>query len=337
VISPVGPAANFSTPVSWPALVAVNLIDNCGTAIMNGQVTATFSNGDPPLFLAAVSGSAGLYSATWTPRGTSAQVSITAAATAPGFALTTAKISGQLGPNEAPVIAQNSVLQIFDPAVGGSLAPGNVIQVYGTGFAQQTSIPQLPLPPTAGGTSLIIGGLQAPLFYVSPGQIDAQIPYELAGGKQYQVIVSANGALSAPVPIQVNSVAPGVLPYPNTSTLVAVRLDGSLVSDASPAKPGDSLIIFAAGMGLTDNSSVVSGAGSPGLSAGDMLAHPQAAPVMTIDGTVVTPGFVGLTPGLVGLYQINFQLPATTQNGYSEVILTQSGIASNATLLPVHN
>jgi uncharacterized protein (TIGR03437 family) len=240
-------------------------------------------------------------------------------------------------PNQAPAITPNSVLQIFDPAVGGSLAPGNVIQVYGSGFASQVGIPSLPLPAAVSGTSLIIGGVPAPLFYVSPGQIDAQIPFGLSGGKQYQVIVSANGALSAPVPIQLNTVAPGVLPYPNTSEIVAVRLDGTLVSDSSPAKPGDNLIIFAAGMGLTDNSAVADGTGSPGLSPGDMLAHPQSAPAMTIDGNTVVPGFVGLTPGLVGLYQINFQLPASTPNGFSEIVLTQSGTPSNPLLLPVHN
>ena len=337
VISPTGLASNFSAPVSWPSFIAANLVDNCGTAVPNAQVSATFSNGDPPLPFTLVSASTGMYAATWTPRGTAAQVSIIATAAAPGFAKAMAQINGQVKPNTAPAINPGSVLQIFDPAVGGALAPGNVIQVYGTGFAAQTGIPSLPLPTGVSGTSLIIGGMPAPLFYVSSGQIDAQIPYELPGGKQYQVIVSANGALSAPVAVQVNAVAPGVLPYPNTTELVALRLDGSLVSDSSPAKPGDQLFFFVAGMGVTDNSAVGDGTGSPGLSAGDMLAHPQSAPTLTIDGAPVPVSFAGLTPGLVGLYQINFQLPANTKNGYSEFILTQNGTVSNSTLLPVHN
>jgi hypothetical protein len=216
VVSPVGPLSNFTAAASWPSFISANLVDNCGNPVTSGVVSATFSNGDPPLPLVQAS-TPGLYSATWTPRATSSQVSITANATAPSFARASAQIVGQVTPNSAPSIRPDGLLQIFNPATGGALAPGNVIQMYGTGFASGIGLPSLPLPTVVNGTSLIIGGIAAPLFYTSPGQIDAQIPFELPGGKQYQAIVSANGALSAPVPVQVNANAPGVLTYLSTT------------------------------------------------------------------------------------------------------------------------
>jgi len=277
-----------------------------------------------------------LYEGTWTPRGASSQVTITATAAAPGYPAATAQITGQVKPNVAPAIAPNSVLQIFDPAVGGALAPGNVVQIYGTNFSGQTSATAFPLPVSVAGTSVIIGGIASPLFYVAPGQINAQIPFELASGNQYQVIVNANGALSTPVSIQVNTVAPGVLGFAS-GELVAQRPDGSLVSDASPAKPGDVLVLYLAGMGLTDNPAVTTGAGAPGLSPGDTLAHPQVPPTLTMDGSPVHITFAGLTPGLVGLYQVDFQVPAGAADGERQLVLYQSGTAANQTLLPVHH
>jgi len=81
-----GLVSNFASPASWPTPLSVQLNDNCGNSITNGQVVTTFSNGDPPLALGLVNPSSGLYFATWTPRGTASQVTITATATAPGFA-----------------------------------------------------------------------------------------------------------------------------------------------------------------------------------------------------------------------------------------------------------
>jgi uncharacterized protein (TIGR03437 family) len=145
--------------------------------------------------------------------------------------------------------------------------------------------------------------------------------------------VSANGAVSTPVSIQMNGVSPSILPYPeSTEQLVAQRLDGSLVSDAAPAKPGELLVLYVAGMGLTDSSAVTDGAASPG----SPLANALVQPALTMDGEPVHILFAGLTPTLVGLYQVDFEVPQDAQNGYHAFVLTQSGTAANQTLLAVH-
>lgn len=83
---------------------------------------------------------------------------------------------------------------------------------------------------------MLIGGIAAPLYDVSPGQINAQIPFELAPGKQYQVYVNAGGATGTPTRLQLLQAVPGVADYTNGRAIVQ-HADYSLVTDDSPAAP----------------------------------------------------------------------------------------------------
>lgn len=321
---------NFSAPTSWPTPLAVRLYNDCGAAVTNGQITVTFSNGDPPLAMPLVDGNSALYSTTWTPRNSSSQVAVTARATAPGFQAATAQITGAVTPNKAPILTRNGTLHVFYPQVGAALAPGNVVQIYGSNLAAQTVTPTtIPLPTLAGGTSVIIGGLEAPLFYVGPSQIDAMVPFELTPGKQYQVIVSANGALTTPDSVTLSSTAPGLAAFAD-GTIIAQHSDGSLVTASAPAARGEYLVMYSSGLGLTNNP-VVTGAASP--------TSPLATPVndvsVTIGGASANVAFAGLTPGLVGLYQINFQVPSNAPSGDLPLVVTQGATSANAATLPV--
>jgi uncharacterized protein (TIGR03437 family) len=326
-----GLVSNFSSPVSWPTPLSITLVDTCGNPIGDAQVVATFTNGDPPLALAVVDAPNGLYSGTWTPRNTSSQVTILARASAPGFpASATVQIPGQVAPNTAPVLAPNGTLDIFHPQVGAGLGPGNIVQIYGSGLAAQTSSPTvLPLPTLINGTIVVIGGIQAPLYYVSATQINAQIPFELTAGNQYEVIVSANGALTTPQPIQLTDAVPSIFQF-NSGAVVAEHQDGTLVSDSSPAAPGEYVAIYLTGLGAT-NIPVPSGTASPS----SPLATVLDTPVLTLNGTRIPTLFAGLTPTLVGLYQINFQIPQTLATGEYQLLISQSGTVSNQTILSV--
>jgi len=325
-----GLVSNFSAPTSWPTPLAVKLFDTCGSSVGSAQIVATFTNGDPPLPLTAIDPSTGIYSGTWTPRKASSQVTITASVSAPGYPGATVKIAGQVAPNSAPVLAPNGTGDVFHPQVGAGLGPGNIIQIYGSGLASQKSTPTtLPLPTTMGGTTVLIGGVKAPLFYISPEQINAQIPFELTAGNQYQLIVNANGALTTPQPIQLNAGTPAILNF-SSGAVVAQHLDGTLVLDSSPAAPGEYIVIYSSGLGATDIP-VPSGSASPS----DPPARVADQPVLTINGSPVGILFAGLTPGLVGLYQVNFQVPPGLQTGNYDLVLTQSGTVSNKTVLQV--
>jgi hypothetical protein len=330
VATQTGLVSNFAAPASWPTPIAITLVDTCGSIIGAGQIVATFSNGDPPLQLAVVDASKGQYSGTWTPRKTSTQTTITAHASATGYTQATVQIVGKVTPNAVPTLAPNGTFDVFHPQVGAGLGPGNIVQIYGTALASQPiSASTLPLPTEVGGTQVLIGGVQSPLFYVSPGQVNAQIPFELQAGQQYQVIVSANGALTAPQAIQLNAGTPAILQF-TSGLIVAQHQDASLVSDTSPASPGEYLTLYMSGLGATDIP-VASGQPSPSNPPANVLDQPT----LTLNGTQVPLAFAGLTPGLVGLYQINVQIPAGLPDGSYEVVVTQDGVNSNSTLLPV--
>jgi uncharacterized protein (TIGR03437 family) len=106
--------------------------------------------------------------------------------------------------------------------------------------------------------------------------------------------------------------------------------DYGLVTDDAPAKPGDHLTIYLTGLGATDQT-VASGAPSPAT----VLIHPLAAPALTLNGRTVPVDFAGLTPGSVGLYQINFEVPEGTPGGNVVLVVSQAGSSSNAATLPV--
>jgi len=327
--------SDFAAPASWPTPLEIQLSDDCGNAVANAQVVTTFSNGDPPLALSAENATTGLYSGTWTPRTTGAQVVVTATATASGFSPATVRIAGAVAPNVAPTLNVNGTLNAFAIAAepGVSIAPGSIVAIYGAGLAGQTASSTIPLMTNLDGTSVIIGGIAAPLYFVSPGQINAQVPFELTAGQPYQLIVSANGALTTPQTIQLGAVTPGVAAYPSGYALAQHNADGSLITDASPAKPGEYVIIYLLGMGPT-TVPVASGAVSPT----SPLAYTSDTPTVTLNGeTVSNVPFSGLTPTVVGLYQIDFQVPADAANGDLTLVVTQPGFMGTPVILPVHN
>ena len=320
---------NFSEPAAWPTPLVIQLSDDCGSAVNNGQIVATFTNGDPPLILNLADPTKALYSGTWSPRKAASQVAVNIRASAPGYPDATTQIAGAVVPNAAPLLTPHGTLHSFDPLIGAALAPGTIVAIYGQNLASLTTQPTtIPLPTVVNGTTVLVGGIPAPMYYVSAGQINAQIPFELQPGQQYQVIVSANGALTTPDSVQLSTAAPGLAAF-GDGTLIAQHGDGSLVSAASPAKSGEYLVAYLAGLGNT-NVNLASGAASPAVP----LAIPTDTPALNINGGQYPLLFAGLTPGLVGLYQMNFQVPAGLPAGTITIALTQGGASSNQTTLP---
>lgn len=323
---------DFAAPASWPTPLQVQLNDDCGNAVVNGQVVSTFSNGDPPLILVPQDATSGLYSATWTPHGSSAQVTVLASASATGLAPATELISGQVVPNQVPTINPGGTVHAFTPQTGQPLAPGTWMAIYGSDLADETLINNAAVfPPTLAGTQVIIGGEQAPLYFVSTGQINALIPYDLSAGQTYQVIVSNNGALSPPASFTASAITPGVAAYASGYAEAEDAITGNLITATSPAKPGEYIAIYLLGMGPT-STPVASGQPSPP----NELTTTQ--PTVTLNGENITPIlYSGLTPTAVGLYQIDFQVPADAPNGALPLVVTEGGIVAPSVILPVHN
>jgi uncharacterized protein (TIGR03437 family) len=243
------------------------------------------------------------------------------------------QILGAISQNQAPVLARNGTLHNLNPVVGGALAPGTVAQVYGSGLASAAVAPNLlPLPTSYNGTTVLVGGFAAPLYYLSDGQLNVEIPSELAPNQSYPIIVSANGALTLPDMIDIVPATPGDAAYAD-GHVIAQHSDFSLVNVDHPAKPGEYLVMYLAGMGAT-SPAVPSGQPSPRL---EPLARVMDQPTVTVDGQNAPIIYAGLTPGAAGLYQINFQVPLSSHSGDLHMLVTQNGQTANMTMLPVSN
>jgi uncharacterized protein (TIGR03437 family) len=322
---------SFAAPVGWPSSMVVRLADDCGDPVLNGQVVTTFSNGDPALALKLTDPSAGLYSGTWAPGKTTAQMTVSARATAPNLAAATADITGSVTPNKVPILAPNGTLNNLNPVVGAPLAPGTVAQVYGSNLATTQAEPGvIPLPATFNGTRMLVGAFVAPLFFLSDGQLNVQIPTELQPGKDYPVVVEANGGYTLPDTLTISPAQPGVLTFADKRLIAQHAADFSLITPDSPARQDEAITLYLVGMGATDPA-IASGAPAPT----NRLAPASNQTAVTIGGKAAALFFAGLTPGSVGLYQINLTVPTGLQAGDVPVVITQGGAVANASLLPV--
>ncbi|MCZ6750431.1 MAG: Ig-like domain-containing protein [Acidobacteria bacterium] len=213
----------------------------------------------------------------------------------------------------------------FAPA-STSLSPGSIISIFGTNLSASTVAAEaLPLPTSLANTTVEIGGIQAPLFFVSPAQINAQIPFEL-NGSPVSLTVDNGVSSSAPVSLTLDTVRPGIFSVDSSgSGPGAITHPGSQlpVSASLPATAGEFVQIFATGLGNV-MPSVPSGQPAPIFT----LSRTTSLVEVTMNGVPADVDFAGLAPGWVGLYQVNARVPEGIA-GTVDVILVVDGVASN--------
>lgn len=213
---------------------------------------------------------------------------------------------------------------------GGAQAPGTLVSAFGVGLGTApTQAPSLPLPRTLGGATVLVNGIAAPLLYVSPTQINYQIPYELGGSTADIIIQSAAGSTTSQQ-IQLAVASPGV--FQCGGLACAQHANYTMVSSSNPAKPGETVILYVAGLGRTAPS-VPSGTAAPT----SPLALTVTVPTVTIGNQPAAVSFSGLTPGFAGLYQLNVAVPLglPTFNGAAPVVITAGALASPTAKLAV--
>jgi len=322
---------SFHVPASWPVPLEVTVVDDCGAFVNQGTVASTFSTGDPPLALTAVGN--GRWGATWLPRHTSSQATITMQAAEASPPLRgSIQIGGTVQANASvPVIDAGGVVSAASNTVMQPLAPGGYISVYGENLSSGSFIaPSLPLQTQLGGTQVIMGGKSLPLNYVGNGQINALVPFDIPVNAMQQVIVQANGALSVPQPVVLSSAQPAIFTQDQSGhglgIIVDYKPDGTtpfLVDHSHPASAGDALVIYCTGLGPVDQS-VTAGNAGPGSPLAKVL-NPVTA---TVGGQNANVAFAGLAPQLT-VYQINLVVPAGVTPGSDvPIVLTQAGLQS---------
>ncbi|HTA44310.1 MAG TPA: hypothetical protein VK789_17800 [Bryobacteraceae bacterium] len=220
-------------------------------------------------------------------------------------------------------------------SVGGGTPPGSIFALYGQNLAPSSaSATKVPLPTTlgSGGTTVTVHGQQVPLFFVSQGQINAQMPWETPPGLVDVVVTNASGMSNTAAVTVPATAVPGVFPqYPGNQAVVA-DINNNLITAINPAHVGDIVVAYFTGGGpVTPAGPVVTGAFSPnGIS--PVTATSYSVAVAGVPATTVN--YVGLTGSLVGVYQANFVVPKVA-TGTRDLVITIAGKASVVTTMSV--
>ena len=199
-----------------------------------------------------------------------------------------------------------------NPASGQTTgAPGMLLSVFGNNLAPAPlTLTGNPLPFAATSVSATVNGQAAPLLYVSPTQINLQIPYEVGSGPAMLGI--ANNGQVAAFQFQVAPSAPAIYTDGN----------GNLAGNPS-VKAGSIATLYLNGMGD------VSPALDTGASAPTNAAVTPVLPLsVTVGGIPAIVQFSGLAPSTVGTAQVNFYVPASLASGPQPVVVTVGGVAS---------
>jgi uncharacterized protein (TIGR03437 family) len=211
----------------------------------------------------------------------------------------------------------------FEPATP---APGLVASLFGSNLAAATVAGGAPLPVSLAGATLLVNDVPAGLFFVSANQINFQVPFGLAGPvAELRLRGASVGEAVMRLPLAAGS--PGI--YVNGSFASIVHGNGGTVTDSAPAQRGEVLALFATGLGDVEPA-VAGGSPAPFIA----ISRSRQTPVVRVGGVAAQTVFSGLTPGFVGLYQINFVVPSTA-SGNVTVSLEMNGIGSNLVRLPV--
>ena len=222
--------------------------------------------------------------------------------------------------------------------VGQGLAPGSIVSIYGTSLADAiVSSPTRSLPVSLGTVSVSFdgGGLSLPghFFYVSPGQVNVQVPWEFQGQSSVKMTVSVGYIASAVYTVPLNTYSPGIFEFSDNGHLSAVATDanGVVFTQANPAKRGQTIVLYMNGLGPVDHQPP-SGEPTP---LPPPLAQTTVLPTMKVGNIAAHVDFSGLSPTWVGLYQVNVVVPPDTPAGLQPIVVSIGGVDSKASVLPV--
>jgi uncharacterized protein (TIGR03437 family) len=188
---------------------------------------------------------------------------------------------------------------------GGAVAPGEMVSIYGVQLAPSGVASYVPpvtaaLSTAAASTQVFFDGVAAPLMWISAGQINAIVPYEIAGRGSTNMVVVSQSMRSDPVSLRVVDTAPGIFA---NSTGAVLNQDGSQNAPSNPARAGDIVVLFATGEGQT------SPAGVTGKLVTTPLPRPLLPVTVQVGGKTAQLYYSGEMPDGAGVLQVNFVVP----------------------------
>lgn len=238
----------------------------------------------------------------------------------------------------APVLrASNPVLNAasFD----STLAPGSFIAIFGTGLSDPGDIAnsttlRVPLALDYVNVSFDVPSANPPisvpghLLYVSPTQVNVQVPWELQGQTSAFVKVTIDYTPGAPIGIPIQAYAPAF--YTSSGQVIALDTNYVLITQGHAAVRGQEVQLFVNGLGPVSNQPA---SGDPASPTGTPLSKTTSPVTITIGTQTVTADFAGLAPGYAGLYQVNFLVPSSLTAGSQPITMTVGGVTSTASTM----
>jgi uncharacterized protein (TIGR03437 family) len=232
--------------------------------------------------------------------------------------------------NYDAAVAPPKITAVVNAADGKlPVAPGGLISVYGQQMAPvNIATSELPLPTALGESCLTVNGVAVPVLFVSGQQINGQLPFNVDGNAQ--MTLRTPGGISDNFNFSILPAAPSIFRTGSSGTdtglATITRADnGEFVTLTNPVHPGDSIVIWATGLGRT-SPPIDSGMPAPA----SPLPSAVIQPTVQIGGVSLDIQYAGLVPGSVGLYQINASVPKSVPTGMTmPLVVTQGGSSTS--------
>jgi minor extracellular serine protease Vpr len=266
-----------------------------------------------------------------------------------GCATVNFSIAGNAGSFTYNIQAAPNVTSVSDAAAGKTpVAPGSYISLYGTGLSNYTDVDDATTDALASnGTYSILplhidyvtvtfdvpsAGISIPagVTYVSPVQVNVQVPWELQGQSSAQVkVILDQDLFGNVVTVPIANTNPQMFTY-GSDIAVAQDNNFNLITSSNPAKRGSPFIVmYVNGLGPVTNQPA---SGNPALGTSTTTTTPTVS-FGGVNGNVL---FAGLTPGFPGLYQINVAIPTSVTAGSAvPVTISIGGVTSAQATLPI--
>ena len=188
---------------------------------------------------------------------------------------------------------------------GNPISPGQFVTLFGTGLARSNQTAAAPYPATLNGVSVLINNKPAPIYFVSPGQLNVLVPFSTTGPTA-TIVVQNGSANSNAVTVPVAATSPGIyaLDQSGSGNGAILHADYSLVNAAKPASAGETILIYLTGLGAVAPTLADGTAGTAGT-----LYNAATDLTVYVGGQPGNVQFKGQAPGFPGLYQVNVTLP----------------------------
>jgi uncharacterized protein (TIGR03437 family) len=235
-----------------------------------------------------------------------------------------------------PTIADGGVVNAASFEAGKPVAPGSYITIFGSALSDSTESATTPILPLAIDFAIVSfdvpsANISAPghMVFVSPSQVNLQVPWELQGQSSAQVKVTIDFSYGNVITVPLSDYAPAFFEI-GGGNIAARDLSNNVIGASNPAKQGSTVQFYLNGLGPVDHQPA---SGDPAPSS--PLATCQSAPAVSIGGKTAASSFCGLAPGFPGLYQINAAVPTGLTPGSQPITVSIGGQTSKTSNIVV--